>query len=90
MEDEKVYEDYEETVETEEVEEEMKSKGFFTKAVAGLKKHGKKIAAGAVVAAVGFIGYALGSRSKDDELESNDVDTYDALEDHSADETTEE
>lgn len=45
------------------VEEETKE-GFVTKAKAGIKKHGKKIAAVAVVGAVGLIGYALGSKSK--------------------------
>ena len=51
-------------VEVEEFIEEEKSEGLLTKAAKGLKKHGKKIAAVAVVGAVGLIGYALGSKSK--------------------------
>lgn len=44
------------------VEEETKE-SFVAKAKAGIKKHGKKIAAVAVVGTVGLIGYALGSRN---------------------------
>lgn len=42
--------------------EETKSEGFLTKV-----KHGKKLVAGAAVAAAGLIGYALGAKSKEDE-----------------------
>ena len=65
-----------------EVVEEPK-KGLLTRAAIRLKNHGKAIAAGAVVLTVGLIGYGLGSKSKDseiDELESTDL--Y-KLEDHS-------
>ena len=64
--------------------EETESNGFLSKVKTGLKKHGKKIVAGAAVATVGLIGYALGSRSKDVE-ESELVDIYE-IEDHSSDE----
>lgn len=71
----------EETVgKTEQVEEETKE-GFLTKAARGLKKHGKKIAAAAVIGTVGLIGYALGSRSNNDDLDV--VDTYELEGSHS-------
>ena len=71
-------------VEEEEVIEETKSEGFLTKVKTGLKKHGKKLVAGAAVAAVGLIGYALGAKSKEGE-DTIDADNYEVLEleDHS-------
>ena len=71
-------------VEEEEVIEETKSEGFLTKVKTGLKKHGKKLVAGAAVAAVGLIGYALGAKSKEDEdaIETDDYEVLE-LEDHS-------
>lgn len=53
-----------------------------------MKKHGKKIAAGAVVATVGLIGYALGSKSKEDEFVDTDM-YYINDSDSSGQETTE-
>lgn len=38
--------------------------GFVAKAKAGIKKHGKTIAAVAAIGTVGLIGYALGSKTK--------------------------
>lgn len=52
-----------EEVETEEVKE-SKIKSFTTKVGNGMKKHGKKVAVIAAGAAIGFIGYALGSKHK--------------------------
>lgn len=65
-----------------EIEEETKAEGVLTKAAKGLKKHGKKVAAFAAVATVGLIGYALGSKSKDNVCESEDTGVY-YLDDHS-------
>ena len=67
-------------VEVEEFIEEEKSEGLLTKAAKGLKKHGKKIAAGAVVATVGLIGYAIiGSKPKEEfvntDIHINDSDS---------------
>lgn len=79
------------TMEELEEMEEMKSEGFLSKAKNRLKKHRKKIVAGAALATVGLIGYMLGSKSKDgDEIDSEPTDVYE-LEDHSdSDETTEQ
>ena len=62
---------------------ETKPKRFLFKVKNILKKHGKKIVAGAAVTTAGLIGYSLGSKSKggDDDIESSDI--YE-LEDHSA------
>lgn len=49
-------------VEADEVEE--TKEGFVAKAKAGIKKHGKTIAAIAAIGTVGLIGYALGSKTK--------------------------
>lgn len=51
--------------ETTEKVKESKFKGFMTKAGAGIKKHGKKVAGVAALAAVGVIGYALGHKTGD-------------------------
>ena len=75
-------------VEVEGFIEEEKSEGLLTKAAKGLKKHGKKIVAGAVVATVGLIGYALGSKSKEDEFVDTDM-YYINDSDSSGQETTE-
>lgn len=70
-----------ETVEVD-VEEtkESKFKTAMSKVGAGVKKHWKKIAAGAVVAAVGLICYNKGKESDedfDDDLGINEGDTVD-------------
>ena len=54
----------EEVVSDAEVEKvcESKAKGFISKVGAGFKKHGKKIAAGAVVLGIGAVGFALGKK----------------------------
>ena len=67
-------------VEVEEFIEEEKSEGLLTKAAKGLKEHGKRIAAGAVVATVGLIGYAIiGSKPKEEfvntDIHINDSDS---------------
>ena len=69
------------------VTEEPEKKGFGAKAVAGIKKHGKKIVAGVTLATVGIIGYALGHKSKNEgsDYELDDLDDYE-LEDHSSEE----
>lgn len=71
------------------VEVEMtKSNEFITKVGNGIKKHGKKLLAGAIVGAVGLVGFMLGRKTgKDDEdfdyieLESDDVTDVDDSED---------
>ena len=45
---------------------EEKKTGIFSKVKNGIKKHGKKVAAVAILGTVGLIGYKLGSRSGDD------------------------
>ena len=64
----------EEVVEATVVEEEEVKEGFLTKAKNGLKKHGKKVAIGAAVAAAGVVGYMLGLKTDDD---SEYIDAYD-------------
>lgn len=44
-------------------QEEPKKEGIGSKVLNGAKKHGKKIAAGAVAIGVGIVCYALGARS---------------------------
>ena len=56
----------EETDVVETTVKENKAKGFIAKVGNGLKKHGKKVAVVAVGAAIGFIGYAFGSKHKAD------------------------
>ena len=73
MKNEEIKEVKEEVVEATVVEEEVKE-GFLTKAKNGLKKHGKKVAIGAAVAAAGVVGYMLGLKTDDD---SEYIDTYD-------------
>ena len=73
MKNEEIKEVKEEVVEATVVEEEVKE-GFLTKAKNGLKKHGKKIAVGAAVAAAGVVGYMLGLKTDDD---SEYIDAYD-------------
>ena len=48
--------------------------GIFSKAKNGVKKHGKKIAALAVLGTVGLIGYALGSKSSNNASDEYDDD----------------
>ena len=57
-----------ETVETN-VEEvvENQSEGLLSKTKTGVEKYGKKIAVTAGIVAVGLLGYALGSKSKKDD-----------------------
>lgn len=67
-------------VEVEEEEMEMtEKKGLVSKVVEFGKKHGKKLAIGAGVLAVGLLGYKLGHGSE------NDGDSVDYLEDHNSD-----
>lgn len=67
----------EEFLEEEELMEVKESK--FSKVVSGIKKHGKKIAVGAVVAAGTVIGYALLKGGSKYDPESDDYDTNDNL-----------
>ena len=53
---------------------ESKFKGFMNKAGAGIKKHGKKVAGVAALAAVGMIGYALGHKSGDNDSDYDITD----------------
>lgn len=75
---EETMEDVVTTVE-EETETEVENESKFSKVISGLKKHGKKIAVGAVVVAGGLIGYALlkGSKSNEgcDHIVDDIVDT---------------
>lgn len=68
----------EEFLEEEEEEEELmevKKESKISKVVSGIKKHGKKIAVGAAVAAGTIIGYALlKGGSKDNNFVSGDSD----------------
>ena len=52
-----------ENVNEEEVMETETKQKFGTKFVAGVKKHGKKVVAGAAVIGVGLLGYVLGQKS---------------------------
>ena len=67
-----------ETIDVEEtevnVEEETRSERFLSKAKAGLKKNGKKVAAIAAVATVVLIGYALGKKKSGNDSDSADTD----------------
>ena len=54
--------------------EETKSKGLLSKVKTGLKTHGKKIAVVAACMAGGLIGYAIGTRSKDDYSDCDVID----------------
>lgn len=74
-----------EEVETEEVKE-SKIKSFTTKVGNGLKKHGKKVAVIAAGAAIGFIGYALGSKHKSGDSDTVEGDCYEVDTDSSDDE----
>ena len=72
-------ENIEETVDAVEVKE-VEVEKFVDKVKNGLKKHGKKIAAIAIVGAVGVIGYAIGHKAKPDEVSevvNNVVDAVD-------------
>lgn len=60
-------ENTEEVVDAEGVKE-VEAEKFVDKVKTGLKKHGKKIAAVAIVGAVGVIGYAIGHKVKPDEV----------------------
>lgn len=60
----------------EEEYEEEKEKNLIQKVLSGVKKHGKKIAVGAAVAAVSVIGYTLlkkGSNSDSDSDYNSDI-----------------
>lgn len=74
-----------EEVETEEVKE-SKIKSLTAKVGNGLKKHGKKVAVIAAGAAIGFIGYALGSKHKSDDSDTVEGDYYEVDTDSSDDE----
>lgn len=65
-----------EIAETEIVSTEQKEKKPLPKPINWLKKHGKTIAKGALVAAVGLAGYALGKCSfgNEDEHDEDDAD----------------
>lgn len=56
---------------------EEEKEGFLTKAKNGFKKHGKKVAVGAAVAAAGVIGYMLGLKTDDSEYVVYDMDDPD-------------
>lgn len=51
--------------------------GLGSKIKAGLKKHGKKIVAGAAVLTCGIIGYALGKKSNEGYYDSEELDIID-------------
>ena len=74
-----------EEVETEEVME-SKIKGFVNKIGTGLKKHGKKVAVIAAGVAIGFVGYALGSKHKSGDSDTIEGDYYEVDADSSDDE----
>lgn len=89
MSDQKTVEEVVNVEETVEVEE-VSTDGKLSKLKTGLKKYGKKIAAGAAVVTVGLIGYALGARSRD-ESDTDAIDTdYEIYGDGSSDEVTKE
>lgn len=73
-------EDIKETEVKEEVVEvvddtcEEEKTGIFSKVKNGIKKHGKKVAAVAILGTVGLIGYKLGSKSGDDTIDDYDDD----------------
>ena len=54
------------------VEERVQEEGLGSKIKAGLKKHGKKIAAGAAVLTCGIIGYVIGVKANDRYYDSDD------------------
>lgn len=64
-----------------EVVEETKAvevkENWFAKASGKVKKHGKKIVVGALVATVGVIGYTLGKQAGINSVDAND-DNYDS------------
>lgn len=78
-----------EVIENEEevVEAETEKEGFLPKAKTWIKKHGKKIAIGATVIALGTVAYALGKKkSNEEDSEDTDLDVdWNELEDHSSD-----
>ena len=72
-----------------ELAEVSEKEGLLVKAKAGVKKHWKKIAAGAAIGASVLIGYALGSKSGSDdyEAEEDDEDNIIDIDDYSEKET---
>lgn len=61
--------------------------GLGKKVVNGVKKHGKKIAVGAGIAAAGVVGFLLGKRSSEDDDDYVDIDDVEISD---ADESTED
>ena len=69
-------------VEVSEAVQEVKAQGFFSKAGAWIKKHGKKVAVGAAILAGAAIGVAvLGKKNKSDDSECYDEDVVEDITD---------
>lgn len=68
--------------EVNEVEEESKEEGLWYQTKKFAKKHGKKIATGAALTAVGFVGFALGKMTKGNSDEDYEEDFEEVNEDN--------
>lgn len=71
--------------ELEVIEEEEMKEGIVEKSTGFVKKHWKKIATGAAIAAAGVVGFVLGAKSNDDD----DLDIIDLDEDDVEEESAE-